>query len=403
MADLLACPVMPYAWGSRTAIARIQGRPVPSPGPEAELWMGAHPLAPARLVRDGASITLADLVARHGDRELGPAVTARFGARLPFLLKVLAADRPLSLQAHPTNAQARAGFDDEERRGVPRDAPHRNYKDAAHKPELILALTPFDALCGFRRVSQTLALFDTLAVPGLAPVLAPLHAAPNGSGLAATLPALLSMAPDVAGPLVEATVAACAMHAGPFARECEWAVRISRLYPRDPGVLVALLLNLVHLEPGESIYLEAGHLHAYLEGVGIEIMASSDNVLRGGLTTKHVDVAELLNVLTFSDGPVPVLRPRAIDGVEDVFDTPAAEFRLSRIHLSGHPVDRRVHGPEILFCLEGSVRLEPDDGTTGVELGRGTAAFVPASTGRYALTGAGIVFRATVGAEIAAA
>ncbi|MES1255354.1 MAG: mannose-6-phosphate isomerase, class I, partial [Acidobacteriota bacterium] len=216
---------MPYAWGSRTAIAALQGRPTPSTGPEAELWMGAHPLAPSRIVRGGTPTPLTTLIAEDSVRTLGARTHARFGARLPFLLKVLAADRPLSLQAHPTEAQARAGFEAEERRGVPLDAPHRNYKDPHHKPELICALTTFDALCGFRRASDTLALFDALAVPELAPLLAPLRREASRAGLASTFRAIMAMDAGAAAGAVDATVAACRTHRGSFERECEWAVR----------------------------------------------------------------------------------------------------------------------------------------------------------------------------------
>jgi len=394
VADLLSCTVMPYAWGSRTAIAALQGRPTPSPGPEAELWMGAHPLAPSRVIRAGTSIPLTELIAADSARELGT-TTARFGPRLPFLLKVLAAADPLSLQAHPTEAQARAGFADEERRGVPLDAAHRNYKDPHHKPELICALTEFDALCGFRRAPDTLALFDTLAVAATELLLAPLRLAPNASGLSSVFRAIMTMDATEAAGLVEAVVAACRAHHGAFSRECEWAVRLAEQYPGDRGVVSALLLNLVRLQPGEAIYLDAGNLHAYLRGVGIEVMASSDNVLRGGLTPKHVDVDELLKVLDFTDGPVPVRRPQPVSSQEDVWETPAAEFRLARVHVDGHLSTRTVDGPEVVLCVEGHVRIVPTDDTPAAALRQGQAAFVPGSTTAYTLDGTGIVFRAS--------
>jgi len=411
MVDLLSCTVMPYAWGSRTAIAELTGRPSPSEGPEAELWMGAHPMAPARITRGGGPARpLSEVIAEDAERELGAGVVAAFGPRLPFLLKVLAAAEPLSLQAHPTAEQARAGWDDEERRQVPRDAPHRNYKDAAHKPELLCALTPFDALCGFRRIEDSRALFDALAVPELEGVLAPLRAsADDGSGggarqaLASTFRAIMTATEAERARAVTATVRACEAHRGRFARECALAVRLARLYPGDPGVVSALLLNLVHLEPGEAIYLGAGNLHAYLEGVGIEIMASSDNVLRGGLTKKHVDVPELMRVLDFAEGPVPPLRARTIDRDEEAWETPAAEFHLSRIRVGPREVTREVRGPEILLCEKGEVTVRPGDGTAPVVLSGGCSAFVAASSRSYALTGDGSAWRATVnlGAESA--
>jgi mannose-6-phosphate isomerase len=380
---------MPYPWGSRTAIASLTGRPTPSSGPEAELWMGAHPIAPSFVERDGERTSLEDVVARAPERELGGVVVRELGPRLPFLLKVLAAAEPLSLQAHPTLEQARAGYDDEEQRGVPHDAPHRNYKDRSHKPELLCALTPFDALSGFREIDATLRLFDRLAVPDLEPVLAPLRASRDASGLAETFHALMTMPVDRRPRVVDATLGACARVTDAFPRERALAARLGSLYPGDIGIVSALLLELVHLEPGEAVYLGAGNLHAYLEGTGVEIMASSDNVLRGGLTKKHVDVPELLRVLDFGGGPASVIRPRMVDEHEAVYDTPAREFRLSRIHLAGQPLTRAVRGPEILLTTEGSVRAG------AVSVPKGGSLFVPAATGAYTLGGEGTVYRAT--------
>jgi mannose-6-phosphate isomerase len=388
MVDRLDCTIMPYAWGSRTAIASLTGR-APSVAPEAELWMGAHPMAPSRVMRDGsAPRSLADVIAESAGRELGADVTAAFGPRLPFLLKVLAAEQPLSLQAHPNEAQAKLGFADEERRGIPRDAPTRSYKDASHKPELLCALVPVDALCGFRRVADTLRLFDELGVRELEPVLAPLRASPDAKGLAAVFGALMTMPPGDGSTIVRSVVAACAAtRSAAFAREHAWATKLDALYPGDVGVVSALLLNLVHLEVGEALYLDAGNLHAYLSGVGVEIMASSDNVLRGGLTKKHVDVPELLRVLDFTDGPVVPVRPEPIDAHERVWKTPAREFQLSALDVApgDAPVVRDVRGPEILLCTEGAASIVPADDSPRIVLARGCAAFVPASTGRYAV------------------
>ncbi len=408
MVDLLDCTVMPYAWGSHTAIAELTGRPSPSPGPEAELWMGAHPMAPSRLVRgDGPARPLLDVIAESPTRELGPEVSTSFGPRLPFLLKVLAAGQPLSLQAHPNESQARLGFEDEDERGIPRDAGTRSYRDSSHKPELLCALVPVDALCGFRRAGDTLRLFDELACEELEPILAPLRSSPDRDGIAVVFRSLMTMPAADGARLARAVAARAASAAGAesatFAREYEWTGRLDALYPGDVGVVSALLLNLVHLEPGEALYLGAGNLHAYLSGVGVEIMASSDNVLRGGLTKKHVDVPELMRVLDFGDGPVAPLRARAVDAFERVWDTPAREFRLSAIDLAyGESIDRDVRGPEILLCTAGHARIVPADGSPAVVLEQGRAAFVPSSTERYGLVPSGAagarasLYRATV-------
>lgn len=384
--DVLDCTVMPYPWGSRTAIAELTGRP-PTSKPEAELWMGAHPVAPARIERGGTKATLDAIVARDPEAELGSASIAAFGPRLPFLLKVLAAAEPLSLQAHPTLAQARKGFADEEARGVPLTASFRNYKDPSHKPELLCALTPFDALSGFRAPHEVLDLFSALDVPEALAALAPLRMTPDAQGIAETFEALMTMPEERRAPVVAAVVAAAARGTG-LERERALVKRLAELYPGDIGIVSALLLEQVHLAPGEAIFLDAGNMHAYLDGTGVEIMASSDNVLRGGLTKKHVDVPELLRVLTFAPQRTQVLRPRAVDADESVYDTPAREFRLSRLTVKGE-LRRVPRGPEILLVTDGAVRA--GDRT----LERGASAFVPASHGEYVLEGNATVFRAT--------
>lgn len=389
--------VQRYAWGSRTVIAELLGRASPSEGPEAELWMGAHPLAPSRIA--GAGATLLDLIAADPKVVIGDATARRFGTRLPFLLKVLAAETPLSLQAHPSKAQAESGFAAEEQAGVPRDAASRNYKDDNHKPELICALTPFDALCGFRPARATLELLSRLDVSELAPVIGVLAADPTSAGLCNAFSGLMRAERGTVAKIVEATVAGAEHHAetgGRFAEECRWAVRLAELYPGDPGVVSALMLNLVRLEPGQALYLPAGNLHAYLHGAGIEIMANSDNVLRGGLTPKHVDVPELLRVLDFTDRAVTPLEPEAVSSVESVYRTSASEFCLSRLAVGAGTRfvadDRR--GPEILLCVDGRAKI--DD----VALERGESMFVTASESSYEIVGEATLFRATIGAHI---
>lgn len=386
--DLLSCTVMPYAWGSRTAIASLLGRPTPSAAPEAELWMGAHPAGPSFVERDGRRSSLEEVITRDPDAELGDVVVRELGPRLPFLLKVLAAAEPLSLQAHPNLEQARAGWNDEERRGVPLNDATRNYKDACHKPELLCALTPFEALSGFRAIDETLRLFDDLAVRELDAVLAPLRATRDASGLAASFRALMTIPDDEKRRVIDATLAACERPSESFVRERALPRRLAALYPDDIGVVSALLLELVHLSPGDAIYLGAGNLHAYLEGTGVELMASSDNVLRGGLTKKHVDVPELLRVLDFNGGPARILRPSAIDEHEVVYDAPAREFRLSTLRVRGE-VSRTTTGPEILLVTEGKLRANE------LAIAKGSAAFVPANTHTYTLAGDGLAFRAT--------
>jgi mannose-6-phosphate isomerase len=391
-----------YAWGSRTALAALQGRPGPTPEPEAELWMGAHPRAPSRLRADGR--TLLQAIDEDPDGMLGAAVARRFGPRLPFLLKVLAAAEPLSLQAHPDAVRAREGFGEEEAAGIPRDAPHRRYADPWAKPELVCALGPFVALCGFRARPESRALVDALAVPRLRALAEPLWSRPDREGLAATVHALLTMAEPA--PLVSELMVA-AEHPGPAAarwsRELSWIRRMGAKHGGDPGVAVALLLELVELARGEALFLAAGNLHCYLEGTAIEIMGASDNVLRGGLTPKHVDVPELLRVLDFHAGSVPIVRARSISEHEASYDAPTPDFVLSCIELpAGARWSAPLAGPELLLCVEGRVCLVADTASPAAELRlcAGESAFVGAATLRRSVRAevAATVFRATVGA-----
>jgi mannose-6-phosphate isomerase len=398
--DRLSNTVRPYAWGSTTAIPELLGI-APTGEPQAEMWMGAHPGAPSRVTRYTAEQPLSEVIAAEQPlseviaadpvRELGPAAVEKFGPRLPFLLKLLAAGAPLSLQVHPNLAQAKEGYAAEESAGVPMDAPHRNYKDANHKPELICALTPFDGLCGFRTPLEAADLLAGLDVDSLKPYVDLLHAHPEEAALREVLTAVLTADPDEMTATVAEAAAAAERLGGAYAPYAS----IAHHYPGDPGVIAAMLLNYVQLQPGEALFLGAGVPHAYLNGLGVEIMANSDNVLRCGLTPKHVDVPELLRIVRFEASDPGVLRPEASPSGEEVYDTPIDEFRLSRYVLApdAAPRDLTAPTPQILLCTAGSV-------TAGdLTLAPGESAFVPAGD-KAEITGtgdgAGTVFRATV-------
>ncbi|GAA3395006.1 mannose-6-phosphate isomerase, class I [Streptomyces roseoviridis] len=380
--DRLVNTVRPYAWGSTTAIPELLGV-APTGEPQAEMWMGAHPGAPSLTGRG----PLDELIAADPVRELGPAAVEKFGPRLPFLFKVLAAGAPLSLQVHPDLDQARAGFAAEEAAGIPLDDPRRNYKDANHKPELICALTPFHGLCGFRDPAEAADAMDALGVDSLKPYVDLLHAHPEEAALREVFTALLTAdRADLARTVAEAAHAAARLggaHA-PYAG-------IAHHYPSDPGVLAAMLLNPVTLQPGEAMFLGAGVPHAYLDGLGVEIMANSDNVLRCGLTPKHVDVPELLRVVRFEPGDPDILRPEASASGEEVYDTPIDEFRLSRfVRAEGAaPTDVTAATPQIVLAVAGRPRVG------GEALAPGESVFVPAGE-TTELSGTGTVFRATV-------
>jgi mannose-6-phosphate isomerase len=366
--------IRPYDWGSTTVIQALLGLE-PDGRPAAELWFGAHPGSPSPA---GAS-TLDRVVAADPVAILGEACVQRFGPRLPFLLKYLAADRALSMQVHPNLAQARGGFAAEQAAGIPLGARERNYADPNHKPELLCALTPFDALCGFRPVAQTLALLDILALPELDFVAAALR---GPDGLRAAFTAILTHAEPAA--LADAVAARAPTHDALLP-----AAIAAHDFPGDVGVVLTLLLNHVRLEPGQAAYLGAGNVHAYLRGTGVEIMASSDNVLRCGLTPKHIDVDELVRITEFVELADPVW-PSTGSEIERHFAVPVPDFALTRLVLDGSS-RLTAPGPQLLLCTAGRIRVGD------VDVAPGHAALVPARSVDATVTGSGTVFVATTG------
>lgn len=381
-----------YAWGSTTAIAALLGRPE-SGRPEAELWIGAHPDSPsvARVPEDGSAATALDtLISRDPEHFLGAESVTRFGPRLPFLAKILAAAQPLSLQVHPSLEQARAGFARENAEGVAADAPNRNYRDDNHKPEMILALTPFEALCGFRPapearriLAHVAAAFDS--AEGNAPALIgalqeDLSVSDEGTGIRRAFERLItggrSVAEDTA--LVVAALLSGSSLA-PYEAELNTAISLNEKYPGDPGVLISLLLNRVSLAPGEAVYLPAGNVHAYLHGLGVEVMASSDNVLRGGLTPKFVDVPELLRTVDFQPVAVPRLASERTVLDQELFRPPFEEFQLQRIELApdAGPVPIAQSGAAVVIVVAGNIYLDSPKGD--LQLSRGGSAFLAAA------------------------
>jgi mannose-6-phosphate isomerase len=400
---LMKNQVRPYAWGSRTAISALLGEAVPSSEPQAELWVGAHPGDSSVLVQPGGERPLLHAVDDDPDGTLGPQVAREFAGSFPFLLKLLAADTPLSLQAHPTMDQARAGFDAEDAAGVPVDAPFRNYKDRSHKPELMYALTEFEALCGFRPTATTVRLLDELGTPVLGDLRAALVERPGEPGLREVVTSLLEADRASIAPTVAAVAAACrdrsataGPSAGEFAAEFRMAARLADHYPGDPGVVIALLMNRIDLAPGEAVFLPAGNMHAYLSGFGVEIMASSDNVLRGGLTTKHVDVAELSAVVSFVPGDPMLIPGVPVAPGEVAFRTPAPEFALSRVRVDEVGRVLEHTGPQILLVTEGTLTFTDAQGTE-LPVGPGRSVFLPARQGPVRVHGTGTLFRATDG------
>ncbi len=388
---LLENPIRDYAWGSRSAIARLLDEAVPSPEPQAELWMGAHPVASSRVRVEGRRISLAEAVAADPEAILGPRVIARFGPRLPFLAKLLAAAAPLSIQAHPDARQAREGFAREQALGIPLDSEKRCYRDRSHKPELLCALEPFEALCGFRPPAEIAGLAERLGAPAPRAFVAAALARPAPLEELATR--LLRLEPAPRRALVAEAAEAAAHVDDPALR---WIARLADLHPGDGGALAPLFLRHFRLAPGEAIFLPPGELHTYLGGFGVEVMASSDNVLRGGLTAKHVDGDELLRILRFEPGSGRALCPEPDATGAAVYRTPAEEFELSTLRIGagrGFESDGE-RGVELLLCTQGTAVVAA--GGDRVDLRPGWSCLVPAAAGAYSIAGEGELHRVAV-------
>ncbi len=387
-------PIQRYAWGSPSALPDFLGVD-PDGEPWAEMWMGAHPRAPSQVVSRTRIRPLDDVIRDAPDRFLGPNRTP--DDALPFLFKVLAAAQPLSIQCHPNDAQATAGYQREEAAGVPRGAPNRVYPDPSAKPELVVARSRFTGLKGFRPVEEARALLadyrlDLVAKDG------PTEEATTRSVFARVL-----QAPDHERQgWLERAIESARRRSTPEAR---WVLDLASRYPGDPGALAPLLLNVITLAPGQALFLDACELHAYLEGLALEIMGNSDNVLRGGLTRKHVDVPELLRVLDFTPRRPQPLNPIDDGGGWSVYPTTIPQFSLRTGRVSAaasltRPVPSCL---EIVLCTDGELRITTEDGGADAPLivARGQSAAVPCDVGTYALHGDGEAYVATIGPAVA--
>ncbi len=382
-----------YAWGSTSDIPTLLGIPV-TDEPYAEHWYGAHESAPSFV--DGFPL---DARLRDDPDLLGTDVASRFGGRLPYLMKLLSAAHPLSIQAHPNATEAADGFARENAAGIPLDAAHRTYRDSWAKPECVIALTEFHGLCGFRNPVVTADLFDGLGVASqLATVIGPLTQRKGAAALAEVFLDVLSLDGERLA-LVDVVVEAARHHVddpgelGLFART---ALELDDQHHGDRGVLAALLLNRFQLDPGEGIFLPPGNMHAYLRGFAIEVMANSDNVLRGGLTAKHIDVDALLAVVRFSaEQPEAMSADVLGDGIVH-YRTHADEFTVWRVETSLKPVLLPGSAARIVLATSGEIALTTLRTAESVTLRQGEAAFVPASETPM-ISGAGTAFVAAPG------
>ncbi len=381
--------IQPYAWGSRTVIPEFLGTK-PTGEPQAELWFGAHPLGPSAL--DGEPLD--KVVAQDPVGVVGRPSVEALGPRLPFLLKIIAAAQPLSLQAHPTREQAEAGFAREQAAGIPREAPNRTYRDGWPKPEVLCALVETEALCGFREPTQTYRLYQGLGVASALELVKPLGDAadaPAETRLATVFSRLLRLPSQQRSVITEVAHAAESVRGtddlASFART---ARELDAYYPGDPGVLAALLMNRITLQPGDALFMPPGNLHAYLSGGGVEIMANSDNVMRGGLTPKYVNVDELLAILDFTPGIRGLITPIEESPGVRRYPAPAPEFALWRIETRGEPVNVPAGtAGRIVLVTDGELIMR--SATGNLDLVRGEAALLTAGE-ETAVSGRGTAF-----------
>ncbi|HPJ66742.1 MAG TPA: mannose-6-phosphate isomerase, class I [Desulfobacteraceae bacterium] len=395
--SILDNPVQEYAWGSKTFIQDLIGLSKSTGKPMAELWMGAHANGPSRVFKDGQWEPLPEVIDENPEFVLGKNVSSRYSNKLPFLFKVLAAETPLSIQVHPNLIQAREGFARDSSSGIPLDSPDRNYRDENHKPEILCALTRFKALRGFRKIDDILMLTEKVRSPFLSDELDRFIKSPGISGLEQFYTSLMTMEGEQQRKAVE-NAAAIARKMADEDRAFHWVVKLNEHYPGDIGVLSPLILNLVELEPGEAIYLLPGKPHAYLHGAGMELMASSDNVIRGGLTPKKVDVAELLKIIRFEiDDNVPI-KPVIVRENEKAYPSPAEEFQLSEISLTEgrHFTSTESRSVEILICLKGDADVTDLGSAESLKIKKGTSIIVPSIVSRYRIEGKSTIYKATV-------
>ncbi len=403
---LLNNKVRDYAWGHHQYIPDFLGIPNPDDNPYAELWMGAHPLASSRIdseLQGGIQqIDLGDFISTDSENILGPQITLEYG-RLPYLLKLLAAGNALSIQAHPSKQMAEEGFKREDDAGIPRDAADRNYRDDNHKPEIIMAITKFTAMIGFRETAGILKYFSELKQSGklkilLAQVSLRMRESPS-EALQVFFEGILGLDKDSTDMILNA-----ANIESKNTNNCwnpiqrRWVRQLAAAFPGDIGAIAPLFLHIVELQPGEALYQPARALHAYLEGFGLELMANSDNVLRGGLTKKHIDVPELMKVLKFEASKPAILT----NGVPDIngishYSTPTREFTLgtAAVSAAGDISLKSGRGPLIVLAMEGDVILR--DGFEELKLTRGCSAFIPWNAREVNITGNGHIALAEVG------
>jgi mannose-6-phosphate isomerase len=394
---ILKNKIQDYLWGSATAIPEFLGTENPTRKPQAEIWMGAHPKAPSLVNCNGQWRSLQELIEENPGEILGEKAAAKFYNQLPYLFKVLAVAKPLSIQAHPNRIQAQKGFERENIEEIPIEAPNRNYKDQNHKPECICALSTFWALAGFRNIAEIVSLTEKICSGSMAAEIEQLRQQQNSLGLKRFFIQLTTMDAERQKRVIDEALQNAPQVADDN-KEFQWMLRLAVEYPRDIGIFAPIILNLVQLQPAQALFLPAGELHAYLEGFGIELMANSDNVLRGGLTSKHIDMPELLQIIRFEPRDINIRATVPKSPAERVYDSPADEFQLSAISVTGNRdyQSAETRSAEILLCTDGRTYLQDSGSQDIIELTKGISVIIPASVKSYSLSGHGTLFKASV-------
>ena len=387
--------IQEYAWGSITDIPKLLGIGNPNRTPVAELWMGAHPKAPSLVIKDDGLQKLSDLIDMYPESILGAETVEHFGPALPFLFKVLASEKALALQVHPNKEQAEKGFERENVRGIGLNAPHRNYLDRNHKPEMICALEPFWCLAGFRRIDRIVDELESLRLTTIEKEIDLFTRSQSTPELKLLFDSIMLMVDERKRLFVKEVVERAA---DSNADRYKWIVELNHQYPGDIGVVAPLFLNLFHLRAGQAVYLGAGLVHAYLRGFGIELMSNSDNVLRGGLSVRHIDIPEFVKILQYNESSVDPITPIEVEKGTDVYMTPTSDFCLSRIRLKKglHYVSSQRRAVEILICIDGAAVLHYGDLPDEIVIHKGDSFLIPATAPAYELEGEGMLFKASV-------
>ncbi|WP_199459471.1 mannose-6-phosphate isomerase, class I [Vibrio owensii] len=380
-----------FPWGSRVAICDYFGIENPTSDHQAEVWMGAHPLASSCITVNDDDVRLCDAIAQYPEYWLGKQVQPSVSS-LPFLMKILAAEEPLSIQVHPSKSAAEEGFALENKKAIPLDAACRNYKDDNHKPELVYAITPYLAMNGFRELKSIVKFFDCLNIASIEHIFTPFKDKPCSMSLKAFFSALLSLTGEKKDKAISELISSLKINGSKCPEEAALVERFQELYPYDIGLFSPLFLNVIELKPGEAMFLYAETPHAYIQGLGIEIMANSDNVLRAGLTPKHIDVKELVKNTRFEPTPFSELtmKPESLEGRE-IYPIPVEDFKFD-ILTPNEGIDISVSSAEILFCVSGSVTVTIDFDSRLII--KGESVVLPASIEKYSVLGEGQLARA---------